>query len=57
MNLCRSCGEDFSAVKYFDEHRVGAHEYTFASDRLDGRRCLDTEELKALGWTLNKRGQ
>ena len=25
--------------------------------REDGRRCLDAEEMRALGWTLDKRGR
>jgi hypothetical protein len=47
----------------FDRHRTGQHEYTFAEGlemdppREDGRRCLDAEEMTALGWVLDKRGR
>lgn len=57
MNLCRACNQDFSSVKNFDRHRVGKHEYLFSADHLDGRRCLDIEEMTNLGWTFNERKQ
>jgi hypothetical protein len=61
-NLCRSCNQDFASVSLFDAHRVGVHEYTYSEGvkmepiREDGRRCLDTDELEARGWVLDKRG-
>jgi len=57
MNLCRSCGHDFSSVRLFDSHRVGKHEYLFDSEHLDGRRCLDASEMEAKGWAQNERGR
>jgi hypothetical protein len=62
-SFCRSCGEDFNGDTLFDRHRVGIHEYTYAEGlgmdppREDGRRCLDTDELRTLGWTLNEKGR
>jgi hypothetical protein len=47
VNLCRSCGHDFSSIEMFDAHRVGKHEYLFDSEHLDGRRCLDASEMDA----------
>lgn len=45
MNLCRTRREDFNSLEAFDRHRVGPH---------DGdRRCVDVDELGALGWTRN----
>jgi hypothetical protein len=46
MNLHASCGGDFTSVRLFDAHRVGAHAYLYAEGlkreppREDGRRCL-----------------
>jgi excisionase family DNA binding protein len=63
MNLCRACGLDFAKLAYFDAHRVGVHAYTFREGfdmeppREDGRRCLDAEELRAMGWTTDARGR
>ena len=57
MNLCRACGEDFSSLEFFDAHRVGSHDYLYSPERPHGRRCLDTDELGALGWTKNQRGR
>ena len=63
MNLCVSCGLDFTGVRDFDAHRVGAHAYTYAeglrmkSSREDGRRCLDVDDLQAAGWFLDRYGR
>jgi hypothetical protein len=57
MNLCRRCGLDFSSLEAFDAHRTGRHEYLWTPEREDGRRCLDTEELEALGWEQNDWGR
>jgi hypothetical protein len=57
MNQCGVCGEDFSSVRLFDVHRVGRHEYLFGAEHLDGRRCLEVEEMRELGWELNVRGR
>lgn len=52
---CVECGKDFSKEEYFDRHRTGVHEYTYSEGlkfdppREDGRRCLDDEELLAIG--------
>ena len=57
MNLCRGCGEDFGSVSAFDRHRVGRHAHDWSPERLDGRRCLDVDELEALGWHQDSRGR
>jgi hypothetical protein len=63
VNACVPCGEDFSSVRLFDRHRVGLHEFTLSEGlrmdppREDGRRCLATDEMAALGWERNARGQ
>ena len=41
----------------FDAHRTGTLAYPFDRDHLDGRRCLDTEELLKKGWRLDSRGR
>jgi hypothetical protein len=59
LNLCRSCGEDFSSIEGFDAHRVGTHDYTYSEGLKlepaveDGRRCLYVWELEGLGWERN----
>ena len=63
LNGCRTCGEDFNGVSYFDAHRVG--EYgpgDFRGDREDwspelGRRCLSSLEMRERGWEKNGRGR
>ena len=63
MNLCRSCGLDFGSVSAFDRHRVGKHAFTYAEGleldppREDGRRCLDEDEMLAVGMELDARGR
>lgn len=72
MNLCRSCGKDFTSVEYFDRHRVGRHEYVFRAtdpDTHDGRRCLSEHELRTefddpirektivMGWEQDTQGR
>ena len=57
MNLCRSCRSDFTSVRLFDAHRVGKHEYDWSLDQPDGRRCLDSDEMAALGWEVDSRGR
>lgn len=63
MNKCGACREDFDSIAAFDAHRVGTHDYTFREGlefeppRDDGRRCLDTEELEAIGWKRNRWGR
>ena len=63
MTLCRSCGADFSATWLFDKHRVGKHTYLFTEGlrmdppREDGRRCLDAEEMRGLGWEVDANGR
>jgi hypothetical protein len=55
-SYCCCCGRDFSCDRLFERHRVGRHVYTFPEGlrldppRDDGRRCLDDDELRALGW-------
>ena len=63
MNQCSGCGENFNSVTMFDKHRVGKHEYTFAEGQaissmiIDGRRCLDTDEMDQKGWSRNIHGK
>ena len=63
MNLCTTCGENFASVEAFDKHRVGKHAYLFAEGlrmnppREDGRRCMDTGEIRAAGMDLDVRGR
>jgi hypothetical protein len=62
LNQCSLCEADFTSVEYFDQHRVGTHEYTFAEGmrmeppREDGRRCLDEQEMAAVGLVRVKAG-
>lgn len=60
MNLCRACGRDFSSVENFDKHRIGKHEYDFVwrdEAKRDGRRCLNEDELRAIGLVPNTKGR
>jgi hypothetical protein len=63
MNLCTTCGLDFTGVDDFDSHRVGKHAYLYAEGlamyppREDGRRCLDLDEMVAAGWYQDRRGR
>lgn len=63
MNLCRACNTDFASVAAFDRHRVGKHAFTFSEGlkmnppRDDGRRCLDADEMKAVGLELDQHGR
>lgn len=63
MNLCTSCGADFSSVSAFDRHRIGSNQYDFREGlemdppRLDGRRCMDEAEMLAGGLELDRRGR
>jgi hypothetical protein len=63
VNVCRSCGRDFASVVLFDRHRVGKHGYTYHEGlameqaQEDGRRCLDADEIRALGWERNRAGR
>jgi hypothetical protein len=54
MNYCRACREDFGSLSAFDAHRTGKHAHTFREGlergAEDGRRCLDPDELAAIGW-------
>jgi hypothetical protein len=63
MNLCRSCGLDFTSVRDFDSHRVGTHAYSYwegldmSPPVEDGRRCLTVEEMYAEGWAKDQHGR
>jgi hypothetical protein len=56
LSYCVSCGRDFSGDTIFDLHRVGVHAYDYPEGlkldppREDGRRCLEPDEMRALGW-------
>jgi hypothetical protein len=56
-SYCRACKQDFNGDGYFDQHRVGSHEYDWSPEREDGRRCLGRDELEEMGWALNTRGR
>jgi len=62
-NLCSPCEQDFASVTLFDAHRIGTHAYTYSEGvamepmREDGRRCLNTAEMRAKGWALDDRGR
>jgi hypothetical protein len=47
-SYCPSCGRDFTADYYFDQHRVGDHELDYPA-HLNGRRCATVEEMRAKG--------
>ena len=49
LNMCSGCGYDFASLSAFDAHRTGSHRH--------GRRCLTDEELRARGYTLDRRGR
>jgi hypothetical protein len=63
MNYCRACREDFGSLTAFDGHRTGTNAYTFREGlnmeppREDGRRCLDPDELAAMGWHQDGQGR
>jgi hypothetical protein len=57
MNLCRACRRDFTGVRDFDSHRVGAHAYVWSLDAPAGRRCLDSDDLADKGWTQDRHGR
>jgi hypothetical protein len=56
VNRCSGCGEEFSSLGNFDKHRVGNHALDWPEHE-HGRRCLDTEELRGLGFALDARGR
>jgi hypothetical protein len=62
-NGCSECGQDFTSTVLFDAHRTGVYVYTYEQGvrldppREDGRRCLESDEMKAKGWELNDRGR
>jgi hypothetical protein len=56
-SFCRSCGEDFAGDTYFDRHRIGTHDYLWSPEREDGRRCLDADEMLAVGLRRNAEGR
>jgi hypothetical protein len=57
VNVCRRCGENFGSIGAFDAHRKGRHDVLWSPEQEDGRRCLDVDELRDLGWHRDKRGQ
>jgi hypothetical protein len=61
MNYCRACREDFASLSAFDGHRTGTNTHTFREGlergREDGRRCLDPDELTAMGWHQDSSGR
>lgn len=63
MNGCRECGQNFTTVKAFDEHRTGFHAFTYSEgikmepQRDDGRRCMTFSEMTEFGWSQDNHGQ
>lgn len=63
LNLCRACSQDFAGVEAFDRHRVGEHAFLYSEGlkldppREDGRRCLSSEEMLAMGMEVDPRGR
>lgn len=63
MNVCGSCGKDFSSLRAFDSHRVGRHGYTVGEGLrrvpavFDGRRCLASHELLDGGFAQEPSGR
>ncbi|HEY8776320.1 MAG TPA: hypothetical protein VIM33_07555 [Gaiellaceae bacterium] len=54
---CSGCHLDFSSVGAFDAHRVGKYDQVFGVEHLNGRLCLDVEEMAAKGFRQNSRGR
>ena len=52
LNGCRCCGEDFTSLRSFDRHHVVG-----VVDDEEFHRCLDHDEMQALGWRLNPQGR
>jgi hypothetical protein len=48
---CAACGKNFNSTSAFDRHRYGDYQLRGAN-----RRCRTWQELRALGWTVNKAG-
>jgi hypothetical protein len=48
---------DFTSLRLFDAHRVGSYAYDWSPDHEDGRRCLDADEMQALGWQQDDKGR
>ena len=63
MNECARCRLDFTGVSGFDRHRRGSFDYTYLEGldmdppREDGRRCLGTDELSAIGFLQDEHGR
>jgi hypothetical protein len=63
LHGCSGCRQDFTSLALFDRHRVGTYEYTLEQGlkldppQEDGRRCLDTDEMKEKGWEQDDRGR
>ena len=49
LNGCVSCGRDFASLDAFDRHRTGEYAHDLSLDHPEGRRCLDDDELAAVG--------
>jgi len=60
---CGVCGLYFAGTSAFDAHRVGVHAFTWREGlaldppRMDGRRCLELDELATAGLALAARGR
>ena len=56
MNLCTTCGLDFTSVAAFDAHRTGDHGLDWPEHE-KGRRCRDEDELQEAGLEPDDRGR
>lgn len=62
-NGCTGCGQDLTSTSLFDAHRTGSYVYSLAEGleleppREDGRRCLDSGEMRGKGWAQDDRGR
>jgi hypothetical protein len=52
LNGCRRCGEDFTSLRTFDAHQLIEHVDAGpdGTDLVEIHRCLDSDEMTALGW-------
>ncbi len=51
---CTACRDYFGSERAFDRHRVG--NFAKAGDWRSTRRCLEKDEMRALGWFKDERG-
>jgi hypothetical protein len=63
LNGCGGCRQDFTSLRLFDAHRIGAFESGNYQGHIEdwslelGRRCLDVEEMAERGWEQDEKGR